>query len=222
MSLMSQDHWPVICHTSLESSDIVKLLQQEHKVRFSSNTEEDTCIFPLSGIAFMIMPLKNTITQSQPGDVKLHENFLQRMDRFIHVHQKCYFLALAAIHERDELKIFSLIQQKYFSSKLNLIPIHNARECLKVMTTIAKVTCKPMNKVLQDRLDSMLEIYTADSTTTDVIKCFNLPSHESLVLKDGLGSVRNIIKASKDELLDCSLDKDVVASIQKYIKGDSK
>ncbi|XP_019630094.1 PREDICTED: uncharacterized protein LOC109474261 [Branchiostoma belcheri] len=184
----SSQQWPVIVNASLQNSDVTRLLQQQqHKTRVSDTTLRHTCIFPQSGVAFMIIPLNESLTEWPPGGDSVLDSSL--VDRFM-------------------------------DRKLYLLPAHNASECVQSMTTIAKATYKPSCEMIRHRLCKLLANQVSDDIVLQIISRLGLSQHECLVLQQGLGTMGRVALASREELLDCSLDSETVNRVIKFFEKD--
>ncbi|KAI8482990.1 hypothetical protein Bbelb_392900 [Branchiostoma belcheri] len=155
----SSQQWPVIVNTSLQNSDVTRLLQQQqHKTRVSDTTLRHTCIFPQSGVAFMIIPLNESLTEWPPsGDSVLDSSLVDRIEKFLAVHRNCYLLTTAALYGHHEMAALSTLQNKFMDRKLYLLPAHNASECVQSMTTIAKAVSHPSTDRARRCLTSEIE-----------------------------------------------------------------
>lgn len=63
--------WPVIINQSLVDSEIYRLLQQQgYKLRVSSGSLANTCIYPLSSVAFLLLLLQEAANEWQCKGLK--------------------------------------------------------------------------------------------------------------------------------------------------------
>ncbi|CAH1241197.1 C1orf146 [Branchiostoma lanceolatum] len=218
----SNQQWPVIVNASLQNSDVTRLLQQQkHKTRVSDTTLRHTCIFPLSGVAFMIVPLNESLTDWPPSaDSVLDGHLVDRIEKFLAVHRNCYLLTTAALHGHHEMTALSALQNKFMDRKLYLLPAHNASECVQSMETIAKATYKPSCETIRQRLCKLLTNQVSEDIVLHIISRLGLSQHECLVLQQGRGTLGRIALASREELLDCSLDSDTVDRVIKFFEKD--
>ncbi|KAK2159181.1 hypothetical protein NP493_1740g00008 [Ridgeia piscesae] len=213
------DHWPVIINTSLRESELAKILQYQHKVRFSETTLENSCIFPLSGIAFLVLPLADLTRSCLSGrPVVIDTHVINSIEKFLSVHRDCYAVGVAASHGDREVAIFNAIQSKFLGSKLQLLPAHNAHESVEVMLTVAKVKCKKVQGILRGRLDALQKSHTPHGVLLHALSTIGLSSHECHVLEQGLGSLSTVASADKTNLGDCSLDSQAANKIQTFFE----
>ncbi|XP_013395863.1 uncharacterized protein C1orf146 homolog [Lingula anatina] len=222
MSVKTDQQWPVIIHTSLENTEIGRLLKQQHKVRVSGTVVQNSCIFPKSGIAFLIVPLQEAVTV-WPIQEKVHldPELTQRLEKFLQVHAYCYVIATAPLHGKEELAVFSVLQQRFFG-QLHMIPAHSAEECVQNMLILAKMTCPPVSDLLPKRLQKMsaTQLDVEEMVLDQMVANQILNRQECLLVLDTMGSVGAIVGASRDQLLDCGLGKQAVDRMIKFFDKD--
>ncbi|XP_009087109.2 protein SPO16 homolog [Serinus canaria] len=134
-----QTRWitTVIMSTALQDHEISTVLQrQQHRVRFSESVETGSVIFPLSGIAFILSDTQDLLRTAE-------EEFSKRIQKFINIHRNSFLVLSAALHGPEEWSAMFKIQRRFLGSNLRIIPVHNPAETVKLMLTMAKVTCKP-------------------------------------------------------------------------------
>ncbi|KAM4722899.1 protein SPO16 homolog [Rhinophrynus dorsalis] len=132
--------------TEAQGHEVTASLQnQHHKVRLSEFVESGTIIFPLSGIAFLL-------ASAQDLTVASRATLFDRVEKFISVHRNCFLVLTAALHGPEEWNLMFSIQQRFLGSNLRLFPAHNNNDVIKMILTIAKVTCKPHLERVRDRL----------------------------------------------------------------------
>ncbi|XP_064644646.1 protein SPO16 homolog [Lineus longissimus] len=151
------DKWPVIVNSSLKDGEVVKMLSQHHKVRVAEKTIENTCIFPVSGVAFMIQVVHvSTPTWSPPEHAALRSDIIERLEKFLRIHRRCYLLLVADLHGPREFAVIMTTQQQFFNQQLNILPVHSLTESVHSMLKIAKVTCQPGSGKLKGWISSVL------------------------------------------------------------------
>ncbi|XP_037762374.1 AP2-interacting clathrin-endocytosis protein isoform X4 [Chelonia mydas] len=127
----------VIMSSALQSHEVSASLQsQHHRVRYSDSVENGSMIFSLSGIAFLLADTQDVFKTGG-------ELFLDRTEKFINIHRNSFLLLSAALHGPKEWDLIFRIQKRFLGSNLRVIPVHNTAEIVKLMLTIAKITCKP-------------------------------------------------------------------------------
>ncbi|XP_046355719.2 protein SPO16 homolog isoform X1 [Haliotis rufescens] len=223
--------WPVILHQSLEKSEISRLLRQKNfKIRNSESVTNNSIIFPMSGVAFMILHLKDVIS-----DGCIRAEVWERLawlsvfylaaaaaskstrrisiDKFIQVHRRCYILAEAPCHAEQEQCVFSAIQEKYMTSSLQMIPVHTPAESIQAMLNISKSLCKPMGEVVTRRFQGVLTHAMCGDVTGAALTQLGLTEPQIQFIQDGIGNLAQLASASREDLLNCSLDTDTADRI---------
>ncbi|TNN72859.1 hypothetical protein EYF80_016970 [Liparis tanakae] len=122
------------------------LSAQQHRIRFSDGVESGAFIFPLSGIAFLLV---------DPQDLLEHfeeSGLIERIRKFVQVHRNSFLLLCSPFNGKRELEILSMIQHRFFGSNLRILPVRNNSELVKGMLTIAKATSKPHADRILDRM----------------------------------------------------------------------
>ncbi|XP_074523786.1 protein SPO16 homolog [Halichoeres trimaculatus] len=137
----------IIASTSLQNHDSNRMLSaQQHKIRFSDSVQSGAFIFPLSGIAFLLV---------DPQDLpeRFEESGLtERINTFVQVHRNSFLLFLAPFNGQKELGILTGIQHRFLGSNLRILPVRNNAEIVKGMLTIAKATSKPHVDSIRNRM----------------------------------------------------------------------
>ncbi|XP_046355720.2 protein SPO16 homolog isoform X2 [Haliotis rufescens] len=201
--------WPVILHQSLEKSEISRLLRQKNfKIRNSESVTNNSIIFPMSGVAFMILHLKDVIS-----DGCIRAEVWESIDKFIQVHRRCYILAEAPCHAEQEQCVFSAIQEKYMTSSLQMIPVHTPAESIQAMLNISKSLCKPMGEVVTRRFQGVLTHAMCGDVTGAALTQLGLTEPQIQFIQDGIGNLAQLASASREDLLNCSLDTDTADRI---------
>ncbi|XP_028667274.1 protein SPO16 homolog [Erpetoichthys calabaricus] len=137
----------VIVSTSLQNHEVAYLLSnQQHRIRYSECVEAGSVIFPLSGVAFMI------IDTMEFSDMREEAGVFEKIEKFLHVHRNSFLLLVASLYGEKEWKVLSTIQQRFLGSSLRILPVHNSTEITRSMTTIAQVTSKPSIDSVRDRI----------------------------------------------------------------------
>ncbi|XP_052213357.1 protein SPO16 homolog [Dreissena polymorpha] len=200
--------FPVILHQTWEMSELSQLLlHKQLKLRFSDSIIPSSVIFPLSGVASLLVPLgKALATDGDQSGQELSTELQERLGRFLQVHRKCYLLCVAPVHGQHERSVFSLIQRLYCNTRLEMLPVHNEAEAVKCMLTIAKALCKPMGDILSDRLEAIVQGQQDADHMTAVLRQIGLSSHKCHIIADRFCFLSRVSTATKEELLDCSLD----------------
>ncbi|KAM4549417.1 protein SPO16 homolog [Odontesthes bonariensis] len=137
----------IIVSSTLQNHDTCRLLSaQQHRIRFSDSVVTGAFVFPPSGTAFLLV---------DPQD--LPENFeelglIERIKKFVQVHRNCFLLLHAPFNGKKEMHILTLIQNRFFSSNLRILPVRNNADTVNGMLKIAKATSKPHVESIRDRM----------------------------------------------------------------------
>ncbi|TKS74124.1 hypothetical protein D9C73_008205 [Collichthys lucidus] len=122
------------------------LSMQQHRIRLSDSVESGAFIFPLSGVAFLLV---------DPQDLpeRFEESGLtERIKTFVEVHRNSFLLFYAPFNRERELEILSVIQHRFFGSNLSILPVRNNVDIVRGMLTIAKATSKPYVDSILNRM----------------------------------------------------------------------
>ncbi|XP_045905797.1 protein SPO16 homolog isoform X1 [Micropterus dolomieu] len=137
----------IIVSTSLQNHGTDRMLSaRQHRIRFSDSVEPGSFIFPLSGIAFLLV-------DPQDLSVRFEESgLIEKIKTFVQVHRNSFILLHAPFNGKEDLEIMSVIQHRFFGSNLRILPVRNNDEIVKGMLTIAKATSKPHVDSIRDRM----------------------------------------------------------------------
>ncbi|XP_051928743.1 protein SPO16 homolog [Hippocampus zosterae] len=152
----------IIISTSLQSHETIRMLQaQQHRIRLSDSVECGSFIFPLSGTAFKLV---------EPESVRDEPGLIEQIQKFVRVHRNSFVLLYAPFNGKRQLDMLSLIQEKFFSSNLRILPVRNNSEILKGMLTIAKATSKPHVDRIRHRMSLAKTHIVERSPVWDMLK----------------------------------------------------
>ncbi|XP_054646174.1 protein SPO16 homolog [Dunckerocampus dactyliophorus] len=149
MATVGEPRWTttIIISTSLQNHETVRMLTaQQHRIRLSYGVERGSFIFPLAGVAFMLVE-----PQDVPSNLE-ESGLIEQIKKFSQVHRNCFVLLYAPFNGKKEVDALSLIQQRFFGSTLRILPVRNSTEILKGILTIAKATSKPHVDRIRDRM----------------------------------------------------------------------
>ena len=199
-----------------------------HTHTVSTGTLPHTCLFPQSSVAFMIVPMKEILTVNNAPS---HENnsfphinaqLLDNLLSFSKLRHKCYVLLCAPLMSTNEQKIFSLMEQKFLMEDLQFVPVHNSKECMEYMTSIAKVTCKPLSTIIRQRYEKVKhQLLTEENVISILQEMVDVTERESVLLLDGCGGLGGIGRISVEELIDYNLDAGVARDMHSVLHGKS-
>ncbi|XP_057696382.1 protein SPO16 homolog isoform X2 [Corythoichthys intestinalis] len=134
----------IIINTSLQSHETIRMLQaQRHKIRLSDSVELDSFVFPQSGTAFKLV---------EPEKVKDQSILVEQIQKFVALHQNSFVLFYSPFNRETQQKMLSFIQERFFGSKLYILPVRNNDEIINGMLTIAKATTKPHVDCILNRM----------------------------------------------------------------------
>uniref|UniRef100_A0A3Q2XPV7 Chromosome 1 open reading frame 146 n=2 Tax=Hippocampus comes TaxID=109280 RepID=A0A3Q2XPV7_HIPCM len=152
----------IIISTSLQSHETIRMLRaQQHRIRLSDSVESGSFIFPLSGTAFKLV---------EPENVRDEPGLIEQIQKFVRVHRNSFVLLYAPFNGKRQLDMLSLIQEKFFSSNLRILPVRNNSEILKGMLTIAKATSQPHVERIRHRMSLAKTHIVERSPVWDMLK----------------------------------------------------
>nr|XP_006816029.1 PREDICTED: uncharacterized protein C1orf146 homolog [Saccoglossus kowalevskii] len=156
----------------IQEGEIARLLQN-HKVRVSENTIQDTCIFPLSSVAFMIVKLNEATTIWPPNTPwKLQPDLVERIERFNTVHRHGHLVLMATLFGPHELSVFTAVQERFMNTKLSILPAHNTNEAVDNMLTVAKSGCATLSKIANATREELLDCSLDSATVQHILQFF--------------------------------------------------
>ncbi|XP_077865012.1 protein SPO16 homolog [Saccoglossus kowalevskii] len=165
----------------IQEGEIARLLQN-HKVRVSENTIQDTCIFPLSSVAFMIVKLNEATTIWPPNTPwKLQPDLVERIERFNTVHRHGHLVLMATLFGPHELSVFTAVQERFMNTKLSILPAHNTNEAVDNMLTVAKATCKPASEIISQRVNHMTTNHLSADYIMQILSKIGINGHHILL-----------------------------------------
>ncbi|XP_065834918.1 protein SPO16 homolog [Oscarella lobularis] len=216
--------WPVVLNSSLSGSQIADILRsQGHRLRVSETTLPHTCIYPQSSVAFMIVPLNELWlkggTEAQPN---LDPTILRRIDKFLQLHRQRYILASGSPKGlcTVEQNLLMELQQRLIDDDVATIPVHTARQCVDSMLSIAKATYKPHADLIRERFKSMSGDNWSEEKAIQTLLQTGITEHDCFVVLQGCGSLADVALASKEQLLDCSLDATTADLLLEFFQND--
>ncbi|XP_055497383.1 protein SPO16 homolog [Leucoraja erinacea] len=137
----------VIVSADLQRHDTILSLSREHqRIRFSDSVVTGSIIFPLSGVAFIIIGTQDFCDNST--ETKL----MERIELFVRIHRNSFLILTAGLYGQKEWDVLFKIQLRFLGNNLKIIPSHNTSDIVKSMLTLAKVTCKPHADSVRDRI----------------------------------------------------------------------
>lgn len=186
----------------------------------STGTLPHTCLFPQSSVAFMIVPTTEALTLWPPNDhPQLHKELLKNFTEFSKLKHNCFVLLCSAVYGADEQRVLSLLQQHYFSDRLNFLPVHNSKECFECMISIVKVSCKPLSDIIRERFERVQQQFFSEENVEAVVREIGVEGAKCGLLLDGCGGLSGMAKASQRDLQDYNIDASVAKSVWNLLHG---
>ncbi|XP_076305739.1 uncharacterized protein LOC143222722 isoform X2 [Tachypleus tridentatus] len=182
-----------------------------HCYIFSKSILSEICIFPKSSVAFMVsnfsdITLKSKAEASQDITYNLNEEFINRVEHFQNIHRNAYVVLINSVWKAAEVTIVFQLQKNFLHKKCNILLAVNEDECAKHILTIVKVSCLPINKIVQDKIRAILESSLTEETILQLVRSMGLSEYESTLALDGCKNISGIASADISRLLDCSLE----------------
>ena len=180
----------------------------------STGTLPHTCLFPQSSVAFMVVPVNETLSSWPPKDhPELQKDLLKNFTEFSKLKHNCFVLLCSAVFGKDEQQVLSLLQQRYFSDRLNFLPVHNSKECIECMISIAKVSCKPLSDIIRERFERVQQQFLSEETVTAILCAMGIEESKCGLLLDGCQGLSGMAKATQRDLQDYNIDPVVANSV---------
>ncbi|KAL5011175.1 hypothetical protein ScPMuIL_013480 [Solemya velum] len=175
---------PVILHQCLSNSLYHYTLSHHFRVRVSNSVLPNSVIFPVAGVAFIVLIPPSPITHYKPNTSKLDTGLQQNIDKFIQIHRHCYVL----VPSKYGPEMFSLVQESFLHTKLQVLPVNSPEDAVKAMSDISKLLCKPVVNVMYERFDTMLKSQMTDGVFESILSQIGLDQHHILDICVSLGS----------------------------------
>ena len=187
----------------------------------STGTLPHTCLFPQSSVAFMVLPANETLSSWPPNNDRpeIHKDLLKNFAEFIKLKHNCFVLLCSAVFGKDEQRVLSLLQQRYFSNQLNFLPVHNSKECIECMVSIAKVSCKPLSDIIRERFERVQQQFLSEETVTTILCAMGIEETKCGLLLDGCQGLSGMAKATQRDLQDYNIDAVVANSVWNLLHG---
>ena len=186
----------------------------------STGTLPHTCLFPQSSVAFMVVPVSETLSSWPPNDrPQLRENLLKNLTEFCKLKHKCFVLLCSAVYGTNEQKVLSLLQEQFFSEPLSFLPVHNSKECTECMISIAKVSCKPLSDVIRERFERVQQQFFTEESITAIVNGMGIEQAKCGLVLDGCQGLSGLAKASQRDLQDFNVEPLVANSVWNLLHG---
>lgn len=113
-----------------------------------------------------------------------------------------------------------MLQDRFLTSGVQFLPMHNANECVMSMQNIAKLTCKNMSTVVRKRMEDIETRLESEETILSTLKEFGFSERECLMVMDGCGGISGLAMATASDLVDLNLDASRVRTIMDLLHGN--
>ncbi|XP_022248431.1 uncharacterized protein LOC106464913 isoform X3 [Limulus polyphemus] len=168
---------PLIFAESLRSTKLYEILSKVFKTRVSKSILSQICIFPKYSVAFLVSNFSEiTLNNQDETSQEITDNL---NEEFI---------------------------SRFFLKKCKILLAVNEEECAKHILTIVKVSCPPVDKIVQDKIRAILESSLTEETILQLIRSMGLCEYESTLAVDGCENLSGIASADISRLQDCSLE----------------
>ncbi|XP_032240372.2 uncharacterized protein LOC5514804 isoform X1 [Nematostella vectensis] len=214
----AEPSWPIIINYSLADSELRSIFQSHnYKVRVSKSNGKDVVIFPLSSVAFFLLRL-DEITAQIDGKSNVDQEVVHRIKKLRQIHRHCYVFAMNPSMSKREYHIILELQNRFLEEKLGFLLACSPKECAESMLNIAKITCKPLNCVVKERLQKLKSATVSDGVILDILSNLGLNSHQCFVLQQGCKSIANIATACEEDIIGCTLDQNIAQRIKHFFE----
>lgn len=170
----------------------------------------------------MILPASDTLDNHSPSSNKFHvrPEVESKLKTFSELHHKCYVFLCAPMIGTYEQGVLTLLQDSFFSSSLQFLPVHNSKECTECMLSISKVTCEPLSVVIRERFVQLRDQVISEQSVMGVLTEMGVDERQSMFLLDGCRGLAGVARAAKrKELVDYNIDKSLIMSIEKLLNS---
>ncbi|XP_001635018.3 uncharacterized protein LOC5514804 isoform X2 [Nematostella vectensis] len=110
------------------------------------------------------------------------------------------------------------VVHRFLEEKLGFLLACSPKECAESMLNIAKITCKPLNCVVKERLQKLKSATVSDGVILDILSNLGLNSHQCFVLQQGCKSIANIATACEEDIIGCTLDQNIAQRIKHFFE----
>lgn len=190
------------------------LRRNNYLVRFSNSVIRYTCIFPSSGVAFLIV-FNDQL--SPPLDNENDQKLLNDIHKFYKLHKTCYVILE---QQQDKLKdrhfeveLIHSLQRKYLCDRLQFIPVPNIKTVVQVMMNIDKLRSKSSVDILSQRFKNFVSSVIGNTNMVQTLLSTSLTESQINWVQDDVGSLRNLVAMRSQDLLDFGLSSETVSKI---------
>lgn len=162
----------------------------------------------------MLLPTSSILTTWPPTEQsKIIPQLAENLKKFDKLHHRCYALVTSPLIGAHERATIGLLQDKFLTTDIQFLPMHNSRECVECMENIAKVTCKPLLEVVQRRMEALETQLGSEEGVMAVLSGFGFCEREMVMVMDGCGGLAGLARASEGDLRDLNLEHGTIRKI---------
>ena len=190
----------------------------------STGTVKNTCIFPQSAAAFMILPASDVLSHhtSRSCQPQIDPEVSLNLKKFDELRHKCYVFVSTPLIGESEQTVLSLLQEEFLSTDLHFLPVHNTTEYTECMLSISKVMCKPLSDVIRGRFERLRDQVCSEESILLILSELGIDERMGTYLLDGCGSLAGVARATRSgELIDYNVESSLIASIEETLNGHS-
>ncbi|XP_066921224.1 uncharacterized protein [Clytia hemisphaerica] len=210
---------PVIINQSFERNEINRLLSKFYKARVAEKTDRNSIIFPKSSRAFLIKPLcEFSIAWPPRGQHFLDQDAINGLKKFVRIHRYPFIFLLTNQMSAHEVMVYNKIQEQFdVNENVIFYPVSNHPKCVAIINDIIKpsIDRDSINMELKALKQGKLN---EETITQTLMRNIPITDHDAMVVQDGCKCLSNIAKASKEELVDCSLSIKSAQQIQTFFQ----
>ncbi|XP_047483613.1 uncharacterized protein LOC125035337 [Penaeus chinensis] len=224
---------PVILHCDLQRPDFTDYLGSGFKIRVSKCTPRDSVILPTCGVAVLIIYLSRISTPSAPASTSSGEEgaavkesleeVIERIKAFTSQHKVGILVLVGSVFGEEEVGgVIATIQRKLLPRPPPVLPAHGDAQAAAHIQTLAKATQPDTRRVVQERMEGILQEATSQDFGVILARSMGLSLHQASVLLDTFGSLGAVAQASAVEIhRRTPLDAATAASVAAFFARDT-
>nr|XP_027229782.1 uncharacterized protein LOC113821468 [Penaeus vannamei] len=192
---------PLILHIDLHRPDFTDYLGSGFKIRVSKSTPRDSVILPTCGVAVLVMYLSRISTASTststtastsgeegPGVKESLDEVIERIKAFTSQHKVSILVLVGSVFGEEEVGgVIATIQRKLLPRPPPLLPAHGDAQAAAHIQTLAKATLPETRRVVQERMEGILQEATSQDFGVTLARAMGLSQHQASVLLDSFG-----------------------------------
>ncbi|XP_027229782.2 uncharacterized protein [Penaeus vannamei] len=227
---------PLILHIDLQRPDFTDYLGSGFKIRVSKSTPRDSVILPTCGVAVLVIYLSRISTASTStsttastsgeegaGVKESLDEVIERIKAFTSQHKVSILVLVGSVFGEEEVGgVIATIQRKLLPRPPPLLPAHGDAQAAAHIQTLAKATQPETRRVVQERMEGILQEATAQAFGATLARAMGLSQHQASVLLDSFGSLAAVAEASAVEIhRRTPLDAATAASVAAFFARDT-